>query len=108
MEKQGGRQTEQGSELLRLTPPNPPHLTCPNCLHRPSQFVKYGSHPFAKKREKDYTPLPPAPHQPTCPDGSSLTLDAEQIVICNHPVEKSRPAPKLSDLEHGAGMANGW
>ena len=56
--------TEQRGELLRLTFPFQPHphLTCPNCLLRPSQFVKYGSHPFAKgEREKHYTPLPPPP-----------------------------------------------
>ena len=41
-------------------PPNP-HLTCPNCLHRPSQFVKYGSHPFAKRERRIiHHSLPPS------------------------------------------------
>ena len=35
-------------------PPNP-HLTCPNCLHRPSQFVKYGSQPFANRERLSTT-----------------------------------------------------
>ena len=55
------------------------------------------------RREKDYTPLPPS-----LADGSSLTMDAQEIVICNHgPLKRGRSTPKLSDLEHEAGMANG-
>ena len=89
--KAGGRQTEQRGELLRLTLPAPPSPYLPKLSAPPVTICEIWFSSFCEERERSIIH-----HSLLLPDGSSLPMDAQRIVICNHPVvEKSGHDPQI-------------